>query len=305
MAVSFIEPLLNTWRADAGEDGHRTYSLSFRVTTDSTNDGPRVVGQAADAEWHIPAIKEAYAFGPDEYDAHALCVKASPEQEAPKIWRVDCEWTTNTSQYANPLDEPPQVSGSARGDGQEAFLEDVETLDAVLNSAHCPYQEQPTRRKSKETLTVTVNKPCRTGVPTDDPRTWAFQYVCKLNNANWNGYGEGAVMCTGISWTKESAMVAGAVPPLVSYYKITYDFEIDEPDRWVIRTLDQGFKSIAQPPLANAGEIVNIKDDNDEDIAEPMLLDGNGDVLDADADAVFLEWNAYFKVDFSTLGITL
>jgi hypothetical protein len=84
-----------------------------------------------------------------------------------------------------------------------------------------------------------------------------------------------------------------------SYWVIAVDIEINA-RTWVSRFLDISFYR-----LNVSNEPILIRDENREEVVDPVLLDGEGGILPADDPPVFLPYYTYFPANWSTILVTL
>lgn len=114
-----------SWEGDRDAEGHRTWTVVWRVETNDSNDGPAVVMQTPG----LPLPGTIWSLGND-LDVYAWCrpttkVKAASEcrpGDKPRQWDVTQTFSTkpvprdqqrcNTTQVEDPLLEPQKVSGS-------------------------------------------------------------------------------------------------------------------------------------------------------------------------------------------------
>jgi len=113
-------------------EGHRTYSVKYKVSSDNFDDGPANVIQFMDSEipvgsyWNIGTDVDIWAF---RLFTSKVMSRGSDVGEKTKHWMVEYTFSTknpnrcNDTKVENPLLEPPRISGSYTTDREE-FTED-------------------------------------------------------------------------------------------------------------------------------------------------------------------------------------
>lgn len=281
------------WGLTSDDDGHRTYTAQFRVKTDDTDDGPAVVFATAG----LPLAGATWAYGND-VDLWAFClpkrtVRTFKQKGEPgNHWLVQCEFTTKpqnrcqTTSIENPLNEPARLSGSYVKYVREATVD--RNGDPILTSSHeivtGPVVERDFNRPTVRVGLTLASLPLSTFNPMVDT----------LNDATLWGLAARKVKLSNVSWTR---LLYGTC---TYYYTVDYEFEIS--DEWDTTYVDQGTMVLAPGGDAtNPQHFVRYKDGTEENAT--VLLDGNGNALDAVADVVNLPLEKYDESNFLLLGI--
>jgi hypothetical protein len=133
-------------------------------------------------------------------------------------------------------------------------------------------------------------------VPAFDPVFYA-EYYNSVNSDIFLGFQPNHVKCKNITSRRQRSAYD-------FYYVVTIEliFRLRTADPFDVgyrrRILDQGFRA-----KNDDGVFVQITDDNGAVLSEPTLLDGQGNILDEEANPVFLEFNTVDSLPFSALEI--
>lgn len=133
MAVTNLGPV--DWGASRDQEGHRTYTIVFRVKTDSTSDGPGQVLRCPG----LPYPGTTWLWGNDRDDWAYLLpdtkVRRDQAREGEKhyFWLVEMTYSTKLStgraqrcqdiEVADPLLEPPKITGGFDNYQEEGLVD--------------------------------------------------------------------------------------------------------------------------------------------------------------------------------------
>ena len=314
------------WGMSRDEDGHRTYSISWKIKS-AEADGPAQVIFATG----LPAVGASWSFGND-YDAWARCyptTKISPmvTGEKGRFWKLEQTFSTKPlrrcqdDSIEDPLLEPAKVSGSFVKYTKEATKDlngdMIETSShEIIRGAQVEFDgNRPTVRIQQNLATLGLGTLAEAVDTVNLYTLWGLAPRClKLSNISWERLLYGT--CT-------------------YYYSRTLDFDIDfntfdrkvrdqgnqvlygrwgtdDPadhpnDVWVLQDIDG-----AQPDPDNPTHFTQYKDRDDENAV--VILNGAG--LPSNAKWVYgagtpaatgdpgeIDINYYPEVDFLLLGI--
>lgn len=282
------------------EEGHREFTLSSRVRTSTVTDGPATVM----ATPGLPAIGVSWGTWSgcpwSEIDAWARCwpnlkVRMAYEGEGPVTsWIVDQTFSTKPIKRCqdetveNPVNEPPQLSGSflklvreATEDRNGNVLQ-MSNRELMAGPAVERDDNRPTVRIQFNTLVL--------------PLTTFAGMVDSVNDAALWGLGPRRIKLDNVSWEKKYYGVCNA------YYTITYEFTIKF-DQWTHRIVDEG-NLVKVDPAADPTDPdswVQAQDNHDENIR--VLLDGNGNRLAPGANPFVHQKEIYDEDNLLLLGI--
>lgn len=93
------------------QDGHKEYSVIYKVVSDNKRDGPA----QARVAFGIPSVGDLYLAGNDFDNAAVVIGKEVNQGDSPFEWLVEVRYSTDLGQkppqqYNTPLDEPPDVN---------------------------------------------------------------------------------------------------------------------------------------------------------------------------------------------------
>lgn len=264
------------------EHGQPTHTLMFQVTTDSLFDGPLI------AEAALPvSIGDYYVYG-GVVDYRAVCTGATTNTieryQKGDVNGFVYESTVTYSQLENsqvpnnPLASPAEQSFSV--ENQEAIADfEIDSGNAITNSALCPYDPPLTRNVAKGRFTVNQNEAAF--------NFGLLNYVNTTNSDVFLGYPAGTVLCAGVGFTGPNFQDD------VTYYKITYEFLID-PNGFEAEILDVGTMEFdSGTPI----KLQNIKVKG-ESVSSPVPLNGNGRALPANGIPVKRTHKIYASLPF-------
>ncbi len=151
MAVSLLTPGHTHWSGEIGDDGHRTYRVTFRVYSDTGYDGPANVFQCPG----VPNIGTYWLFGGNGVDVDVWAFRTPRSRATPEVdgeinhyWLYECTFATRPpgtpgdrkssrcqdGRIEDPLLEPMKISGSFAMDKVEATFDRYGR--AILSSSH-------------------------------------------------------------------------------------------------------------------------------------------------------------------------
>lgn len=293
MAASVLGQL--DWTATRDTEGHRTYTVRWLVYTTSYADGPEKVGGAAG----LAAVGASWVLGND-VDVWAKCypdLKITPvvKRERNQYWEVEQKFSTKpltrcqTASIENPINEPPQISGSFVKYTREATKD--KDGNPIESSSHEQFRgaavefddNRPTVSISKNVLVLPISLFTPMVDTVNDRPLWGLEArKIKLSNVSWERLLYGT--CT-------------------FYYKMTYEFDIRMDDDGFDRKLiDEGTKELKPGGDPNDPRDFQVyKDGNGENTR--VLLDGAGKALTAEADPFEIDLKYYKESNFGLLGL--
>ncbi len=298
MAVTSVNVLQSV--GGFNKDFSRSYTVTYRVITNSASDGPAVVCTAAG----LPRKYTPYIIGND-IDTGVYCESVTARHEdwnaSRLIWLVTVQYGSSSKkehddneQQGSPLDTRAKWSGG-HAQFQIVASQDKDG-DAVKNSANQQYDPLPMKDNSRPVINVVKN------VANLDLNTWA-SYIDAVNDGTWWGLATRKLKCQSIQWQQ---MFHGSGTP---YYQVTYEFHVKD-DLWDYVILDAGYEH-----LINGGaDTDSIKDDNNVETSIPWPLNGSGVALTTaqkktDSNYFWYKpgttagWRIYAEKDFSALGL--
>lgn len=231
------------WSGDADDEGHRTYTVSFKVESDSLVDGPNTVRLTPGA----PLPGDIYAFG-DDADLWAFCTpkwsaKAHDikEGERVRIWILERTFSTklpaggpgqrgrcNENDIEDPLLEPPKISGSTNNKTEEITTDRF--VAAVTTSSH-----EQMRGPQLEFDMPTDNISVEMNVASSFTIALAYAMRNHVNYAPLWGLGARCVRLAGVSFDVKYYGLC------YKYYTLKLEFETN-PNTFDRDVLDEGTK---------------------------------------------------------------
>ncbi len=282
-----------SWGMTKDSDGHRTYAAKFLVLCSDVDDGPLVVSTATG----LPVTGAAWTYGNDS-DLWALCypdVTAKPlvDKEDNKVWEVSKKFSTKplkrcqTSSIENPINEPPNISGSFVKYTREARFD--RSGNALKYSNHQMMSGSITERDyNRPTVKIeknfaAINLTLITGA------------VDTVNDATLWGLGTRKIKLSNVSWSRK------LYGTCTYYYTVNYEFDIDF-NTFDHEVVDQGSMVLASGgDPNNPQDFVQYKDCRGNN--QKVLLDGNGNALDDASNPVTATLEHYDETNFLLLGI--
>lgn len=283
------------WSGSRDDEGHREYSLTTLVKTTSTSDGPATVMNA----FGLPTPGTPWSFGNDS-DWYAFCyptLKVSPviQREPNTYWTVDQKFSTKPwsecreQQIENPLLEQQKVSGSF----VEFTYQTVrDRFGKLIKSSSHEIITGIERDDARPNVTIQQNV-ASLGLPT------IASMAQTVNDRPLWGLPARTIKLSRISWERNFYGTCYV------YYTRTFEFDIKY-DTWDRKDIvDAGFKKYKGSGSRNdPANFVVVKDDNDENTPEKILLDGNGDPLTDPSSPVYIgPVQLYDESNFLLLGI--
>jgi len=260
--------------------GVRTYTDVWNVRCSSPFDiGPLIFNAVG-----VPLLYSVYAADPFAY-----CIdKSGSRTSAWDFWKVQLEYSTKfpfdpTQQDENPLNRPPVCRVSTNKFTKIVTLDNTTPEPKTyLNSAGDPFDGGIELPDSRAVYSITWNADLLS-LPDD----LFMQLQNKVNSNTYRGFVAGRLLVCDL--TSEFAFENN-----VPHYKRSIQLE-DKPEGWnPTRRLDQGFRKIVDGnpvPIMSRGQPVTA----------PVLLDGEGGVLDQFDSPVYLEFNDYKTTSFAAL----
>lgn len=276
------------WRGESGEigvsgnKGVKRYTDVYQVIADSETDDIVTVADLAG----LPQLFDLHASDPDVRVRN----RSFSKQDSSRIeWEARISYsnevTSPEDQEDNPLAEPARISWGTVKVERPAILDTDGNL--ILMSNGLPPDPPLVRQTSHVLLRITRNEP-------DFDGATALNYIDHINTTEFSGGASKKVRCNDIS--AEEQHRAG-----VNFWVIGYEFEYaPENEAW-----DEVFPNVGYVELSG-GEVVRIKDKNNQDVSEPWPLDENGAKVDAGdlpGGATFQRKQIYDDVDFNQLGL--
>lgn len=204
------------WEGSRTEEGHRDYTVKFKVETDNTADGPQAVTFAAG----LPAVGDPWTFGNDN-DAWAFCtpfLKIEPliDDEAGHFWTIEYKFTTRplvrcgTTQIDNPLSEPDRIGGSFTHGDKKATKDRFGNLIQTTSFEPVPVEFDHDLPEVRIEQTV-ANLELDLFSP----------MVNNVNNATLWGLGPRKIRLSNVAWERRLYGVC------TFYFVRTLDFDVD------------------------------------------------------------------------------
>jgi len=279
MTVTFLGEIAGQ-RSAVNDEGKRTYSVAFRLTSDAKTDTAYVVGSHAS----LPGIGSSH---PD--DPYAYCKSLSVVNSDPwKGWTVTAQYTNERSlDPADPDNDEVLISWSTEI-YQEAIFFDYNG-NAILNSVGDMFVDPPMRDFTHLIARISLNVKT---VP-----TWVLSYQNAVNNSS--------ITIGGLTIPIRTARFQGLLISErkyrgeVAYHEVSFEIHIHY-DNWRYKPLDCGYRKIDY----STGKVVNITNEGDSRKPdEPVLLDGGGNVLTnpSPVTATYLDFQVYPELDFTVL----
>jgi hypothetical protein len=277
MTVTYMGTIAEK-RTAVNAAGIRTYSETFRLTSDATSDTASDVGNNTS----LPSIGSVYAD-----DAQAYCTNLSIScTDGYAGWEAVATWTTErTMSSTDPEDDEVRVSWTTEV-YQEPVFQDVDG-DAVVNSAG-DYFIDPVPTRDATHLIARIRSNHRS-IP-----AWI---LAKQNNVN-----SGLIQIGGLNIAAGLARMARLEIGErqrrndIDFYSLSFEVHIHK-DGWLLQPMDVGFRELEY------GELVQIKDTLGDEVTTPVMLDGEGKAQSSPtpSSAVFGSYQVYETSDLSTL----
>ncbi|MFO0960850.1 MAG: hypothetical protein U0800_26000 [Isosphaeraceae bacterium] len=266
-----------------GPDFVRRYTRGARVQFASGEpSGPKLAILASGF-----AIGASYATGEaGEADFFSFCIGIDARVEVEDVKGAYLV----TAQYGpwEPCGEDPTLNPVEveidHADFERIVDEDVESGEAIVNSAGDPFDPPVTADDSRMILTFTRNEQ-------DYDANLADEVRDTLNAGGWRRFGEGTVKAKAPKATR-------LFHPLIGWYwRVTYTFHVNR-DGWDRKILDAGMRQKA----SGGGQSVILSKDK-MPVSTPVPLDGSGHPLPDGSDPEWLTFRVYRRIDFSIFNL--
>ncbi len=210
------------WQLDRDDEGHREYTVTFKIETGSDDDGPQtVLGNS-----QLPQVGSTWTYGGDN-DDWAFCtpfVHLEPEvKEQPhNVWLATFKFVTpgrledqdtqrcGNTNIDNPLMEPDRISGTFTNNTIQPF-KDKDDND-IVNTAFEPVKvdfDNPLAAVRIEQNRLTIDLPTVT------------ELINKVNDSALWGLSSRKVKFSRFSWDRRLYGIC------TFYYVRTLEFDID------------------------------------------------------------------------------
>jgi hypothetical protein len=269
----------------------RIYRRRFYLTTAVQIVGPLAVREAFKQIYDIQ-IGSYYQLGTgielwSEFDmlSRVTSIVCQPYSEDGCGWQIDVLYEpidpAQFAAYENPLLAPPEISFDGEHfekileKGAAAVVDPYKPDQPVQNSAHDPFDPAPTRDDTRLTMVLRVNVPdfdANTGVGFSKELIPAWQN--SINKFEWFGFEKLTVKVHRIGaqlqWHPSLYDPTATPPNPGRFWSLTLTLQ-HNPDTWVKKILDQGYRSWD----TGTSKPKNIIIDGVPATA-PVLLDGQG-----------------------------
>jgi hypothetical protein len=289
VAILEVREIWNGRTGSENDKAVRNYTRVYRVITSSPLVGSLAVRYAPD----IPRRFDAYVNIDGSFDTEALVKKVTEKQEDedPNTWLVTVEYSSSTEDpdygKEEPLDRPSEINWGSTKVHVPAVKDIFD--EAIVNSADDPFNPPIEEEQCRVTLQIVKNQ-----IAFDGPNLGTF--VNHVSSAPFFGFDTGEVKCVGIGAQRQYERGQ-------FFWKVTYDFECrpgEGLDAWSAVVLDRGFNQLEPFPKGRTP----IRDKvTGAQFSTPTLLDGTGQILDQDADPVYLTFVIYPTADFNQLRL--
>jgi hypothetical protein len=255
--------------------GVRTYSETYKLEATASETAYQVGSDS-----NLPSIADVHAD-----DDQAYCISIIPRCVAGNWWEVEAQWSTERRLDADPEQDEVRVSWTSEI-YQEAVYRDVDG-NGILNSAGDYFIDPLTTRDNSHIIAKISSN--HSSIP-----AWVLS---KQNNVNSSQITIGGlVIAAGLARMSRLEISERQRRNAIDFYTMSFEVHLHE-DGWRARPLDAGFRRLEY------GEPVQIKDQNGDEVTTPVLLDGNGEVLDpvTPETAVYGNYQIYVESDLTSL----
>jgi hypothetical protein len=277
------------WGLQRSEEGHRDYSITWKVRTDTALDGPAIVTEAAG----LPAVGSSWSFEND-VDLYAYCwpdldiSQMSTTSEPDSFWKVKQKFSTRplgeSTAFDNPLTQPPQTSGSFTKFTKQIAKD--RNGAKIASSSHELYNCEIDESRPQVQITLTL---------ASLPLTSYAAMVDTLNSSILWGLPTRTIKLSNVSWARRSHQSLGF------YYEVSYTFDINF-FTFDFKTWDHGSKVLKPGGTStNPTHYEQYKDRLGENGL--TLLNGSGAALTDGAAPVEQTFQIYGESNFLLLGI--
>lgn len=275
----------------------RTYSRAFLIETTDSKD-PAAVALGAPG---LPPIGSQFTSG-SVFDPEARVTSLRPSRLAPKAWRVDVEYSTESPDDQDPLNHRPEMSFSfqtfrvpivgeldqdAAGDAVKVFK------GAMKNTAGQIFDPPPEMDESRPVLKIVRNE------PTFNPIV-AMTFQDAVNAVGWGGAKARQIKVQSISTSGRKTEKVGAVT--YEYYPVTYELHYKR-ETWDVRLLNWGwyYLTAAGADPTDPANLIDFKDASGK--PTKGLLADNGTALAAGAKPTYVTKRVYKELSFQLLNL--
>lgn len=279
-------------------DGHRIYTVPYRVHCLSERDGPGVVFAAISA---ATFIGQTYAWGNDADPKAVLDPVPQIQLENPSIRTVYlCTFTyttegrdkCRTSNVTDPLAEPWTSDGDA-DEYSELMDKDLDGKP-VQSSSHEPFTgKQAERIRTRRRLQLSKNF-----------ATLNLDWIDSLEGTT----NQNAITLLGKSFAAKTLVIrkirhqTKVQMPCKYYFPHTFCLDVN-PETFVRKLIDRGRRKLsAGGDVANPQHFEPIRLSDGTPVKDPVLLDGAGNVKATGASPVVLEFKFHEEADWSSIG---
>lgn len=280
MTVTFKEEIAGG-RSATNEQGRRSYTRTFRLSTDDEDDSAYDVG----SDVNLPAIGDVY---PD--DSGAWCMSLNVENTDPwRGWTVTANYSSERELVTDPTSDPAIITWSSEQFQRPAIFDSAG--NAICNSAGDPFDPPNMMDDSRRVVTVSKNVAV---VP-----SWILDYQDAVNSDQFTV--DGITVAIGLAKIQSVTVGERQTRNGVNFRVVTFSIHLQK-NGWLLEPLDAGFREHTY-----SGTIENIRNEGDGELpSAPVPLDGAGAAL-ADpsyTNNVFLSFSVYATQPFSALPLT-
>ncbi len=281
-----------TWSLSRDIDGYRTYTLEHLVEVSDIQDGPLQALFSpglpiSGATWIIGTEEDLFVYCTSEVEVTPI----KPDNEPGVFWKVTNKFTNrphkrcNDSNFDNPLDEPPRLSGSFNKFSQRVFFDkDNKLLASSSYEAFDVEIELP-----NPTVQIGLNYPT---LPLED----FAPMVNSVNNGALWGLPARCVKLSNVRWQRN---IFGTCS---YYYTVDYEFEINY-NTWDIVQADRGTRIYnGSGSVTDPSSYTPYQDPKSKEYTT-VYLNGSGGKLTAGNSPVKKTFRVYQENDFLSLGI--
>ena len=272
MAIVSVKEIPRGTSGDSavGKTSVRKHVRCFLVITNSVYDGDYEVQRA----FGIPRPGQRH---PSDTYAFANHAKADREGKGKFAWVVSVDYTTERQRDENPFADPAVIEWNT-DTTQETFAYDV-NVDAILNAAGDPYEEQVKDDVSYWTVTITKNLPY---VP-----LWINSYRDAVNSDNV--YIDGVPITAGMAKIKSIKISKWQTRGDYQYRELNLTIKIK--DDWQKHLLENGLTQIVT--VDGTSYRFACANDDGTHATKPKCLAADGSQISwpTPATAVFTDWD--------------
>ena len=315
MTASLAEPISSGREGEYSQNGRRQYIRTFRVVTDSPQDGQVTVLSAPG----LPVRGEAYSTPTGEFDNGARCIsrRATVSDQSRKLWIVDCIYDTEFELLEDPFLEPPetdfdsesyfvQLPGVRRSTGYDPLtMDETFAFDSTFtNSAGDHYQYDPDMMRDEVqqgVVTVTRNE-----VVASFSSAKQRLFLGTINKYAWNGTRPRQVLLRRYAARWCVRRSSSHLIPDIPYWRVMYQFVIRD-ETWDLQLVDAGprYKKTASGnpipfgsnDIPRIGLLRNKNTDPTADFDGQKWVEGNP--------VSFLRYGRKRQIDFTQLNVFL